>query len=235
MSLPEVDCVLAIGAHPDDCEILAGGTLARFARQGARVVICHACSGSKGHHELGPEALATQRRQEAIAAAAVVQAESVSLEFPDGELFDDYPNRRRFIELLRQHRPGLVLTHSPLDYHPDHVMTSHLVGAATWFAESAGHKTDSEPLDMHPPVWHMDTVTGLQFQPTIYVDITETMELKRGMVRAHANQLATMEHRQAIALERLMEDQARLRGHQCGTPFAEGFAPLLHWKRVQPL
>ena len=235
MSLPPVDCVLAIGAHPDDCEVLAGGTLARFAADGARVVVAHACSGSKGHHALGPEALAAQRRQEAVAAADVIGARSVSLAFPDGELFDDYPTRRMFIELLRQHRPGLVLTHSSSDYHVDHVTTAHLVAAASWFAESAGHKTDSPPLDAPPTVWSMDTVTGLGCQPTLYVDITATMDAKRAMVRAHANQIETMAHRQLTTLEQLMVDQARLRGHQCGTTFAEGFCPLLAWKRVAPL
>lgn len=235
MSLPQVDCVLAVGAHPDDCEVLAGGTLARFAARGARVVIAHACSGNKGHHELGPEALAAQRREEAVAAANVIGAESVSLEFPDGELFDDYPTRRRFIELLRRHKPDLVLTHAPTAYHPDHVATAHLVTAASWFAESAGHKTDSEPLPKQPPVWSMDTITGLQFQPTIYVNITETMDAKRRMVQAHANQLASMAHRQVTTLEQLMTDQARLRGHQCGTTYAEGFCPVLQWKRVLSL
>lgn len=235
MSLPQVDGVLAVGAHPDDCELSAGGTLARFARQGARVVICHVCSGSKGHHELGPEALAAQRRQEAMAAAQIIGAESVSLDVPDGELFDDYPMRRRFIELLRQHRPDLILTHAAQDYHPDHVTTGHLVAAASWFAESAGHKSASPPLPSQPAIWSMDTAVGLQFQPTLYVDITETMDVKRRMLQAHANQIESMKERQITSLEQVMEDLARMRGHQCGTPFAEGFAPLLHWKRVLPM
>ena len=115
--------VLAIGAHPDDLEILCGGTLARCAQRGDQVTMLIMSDGSAGHAEIGAEELAAIREREARAAAAVIGAELVWLGLRDEFVFNDEPTRFRLLNAIRGARPDLILTHAREDYHPDHVAT----------------------------------------------------------------------------------------------------------------
>src|SRR5215468_711796 len=97
--------ILAIHAHPDDVEILAGGTMALLAAQGHRITIATMTPGDCGSAELGPEEIARVRRGEAAAAAALIGAEYVCVEFRDLAIFNDDESRRRVAGILRQVAP----------------------------------------------------------------------------------------------------------------------------------
>src|SRR5947209_14165263 len=112
--------VLAIHAHPDDIEILAGGTLALLAEAGHEITIATFTPGDCGSRELGAEEIAAVRRREAANSAARIGARYVCLEFRDLCIFSDGPSRRRVTELLRQTRPQVILTAAPVDYLCDH-------------------------------------------------------------------------------------------------------------------
>ncbi len=234
MTSGSVERVLAVGAHPDDCELLCGGTLTRYAERGASIFICAVACGDKGARFGTSQDLAEERRHEAAAAAAVIAATPLCLEMPDGEVFPHAELRLKLIETIRHARPDLILTHSPGDYHADHQATADLVAAASWFAASPGHLTASAPLAEPVPVFYMDTLAGLAFQPTEYVDVTGVIETKEAMLRCHASQLGQAAQHGDPDLIGLMRDLARLRGHQCGVCYAEGFRPCLKWKRVRP-
>src|SRR5688572_24212078 len=103
--------VLAVGAHPDDLEITCGGTLARYARAGHTVVMAHLLNGDKGHYRMAPAELVKIRREEARRAAAVIGAESVTLDMPDGMLYSCAETRQRVIDLVREVKPDVVITH----------------------------------------------------------------------------------------------------------------------------
>ena len=75
--------ILAIAAHPDDVEILCAGTLAKYSKLGHEVFICHVCDGSRGSKTHKPEEIAAIRRKEAIAAAAIIGAGSLTAGIPD--------------------------------------------------------------------------------------------------------------------------------------------------------
>src|SRR5262249_9034672 len=109
--------VLAVVAHPDDAELLCAGTLARARADGAVVGIGVLCQGDKGQPTPPIADLASVRRQEMSAAAALLGAELLFGEIPDGALFDGPEERRLLTEWLRRFRPTLVLVHSPDDYH----------------------------------------------------------------------------------------------------------------------
>ena len=119
--------ILAIHAHPDDVEILAGGTLALLAARGHEITIATFTPGDCGSRDLGPEEIAAIRRREAANAAARIGAEYFCLEMRDLRIFNDDPSRRRVTEALRQARPEVVLTASPVDYMCDHEIASALV------------------------------------------------------------------------------------------------------------
>lgn len=225
--------VLAVGAHPDDLEILCGGTLARFAARGDVVVMLVMTDGSAGHAEIGAVELAAIREREARAAAAVIGAELVWLGLPDEFVFNDEPTRRRLLEAIRAAQPDLILTHEPEDYHPDHRATSRAVFDASFVMGLPNVQTASPPHPGVAPLFYFDTLAGVGFQPAEYVDITPTFATKQAMLAAHESQVAWLRHHDAIDIQAFMETVARFRGLQCGSQYAEAFRPAHAWPRLR--
>jgi len=226
--------VLAVGAHPDDLEILCGGTLAKFAGQGVQVDMAVATDGSAGHMVIPPAELAAIRRQEAINAAAVIGAKLHWLGYTDELLFEDIPTRLRFVELVRETKPDLILTHDPDDYHPDHRVVSRLVFGASFVSGLPNVKTN---LPAHPgvqPLYYFDVLTGINFSPGEFVDITDTQAIKKQMLECHASQLTWLEEHHSVNGLDFIDVMGRSRGMQCGVAFAEAFRPLMGWGRLRP-
>src|SRR5574340_489864 len=119
--------ILVVHAHPDDAEILAGGTLALLASGGHRVVIVTLAPGDCGTREHGPEEIAAIRRAEAASSARLIGAEYQCAGFRDLAIFNDDPSRRRVTRGLREVDPDIVITASPVDYMADRENTSTLV------------------------------------------------------------------------------------------------------------
>ena len=133
--------ILAIHAHPDDVEFLAGGTMALLAGLGHPLTIATFTPGDCGSKQLGPEEIAAVRRREAANAAALIGARYLCLEMRDMAIFNDDASRRLVTETLRQTRPDLVLTASPVDYHCDHEAASALVRDACFAAPAPNYRT----------------------------------------------------------------------------------------------
>src|SRR5437764_9576546 len=95
--------VLAVGAHPDDLEILCGGTLARFVREGHAVVMCHATLGDRGSYVHTSDEVAAIRGKEARRAAEICGAEHATLGLHDAEVDAADPQQRRLVvDLVRE-------------------------------------------------------------------------------------------------------------------------------------
>ena len=124
--------ILIIGAHPDDADIKAGGTAAKWCALGHVVRLVSLTNGQAGHQTMhGPE-LASRRRAEAEAAAATIGATYEVFDHPDGELDDRLEYRHEVIRLIRSFRPDLIITHRSTDYHPDHRFAGLLVQDASY-------------------------------------------------------------------------------------------------------
>jgi LmbE family N-acetylglucosaminyl deacetylase len=225
--------ILSIHAHPDDAEILAGGTLALLADLGHHITIATFTPGDCGSKQLGPEEIANVRRREAANAAALIGARYVCLEMRDLAIFDDDVSRRRVTETLRQTRPDLVLTAAPSDYHCDHEAASALVRDACFAAPAPNYSTRAEkpapPIDRIPHLYFMDPVEGRErdgrpAQPDFVVDIAATFNRKRAMLAEHASQRIWLrEHHGTDDYLDAMEHWTRERGALVGVPFGEGF------------
>src|SRR5439155_7238630 len=100
--------VLVIGAHPDDADIKAGGTAAKWCALGHVVQLVSLTNGQAGHHAMPGPRLAERRRTEARASAAVIGATYEVFDHPDGELDDRLEYRARVIRLLRTFGPDVV-------------------------------------------------------------------------------------------------------------------------------
>jgi N-acetylglucosamine malate deacetylase 1 len=165
--------LLAVGAHPDDLEIYAFGAIAAWVEAGAAVTLAVATDGARGGREPG-ETLAAARRAEAAAAAALLGLDAPRfLDFPDGALVADAALVAALAGLVAEVEPDLVLSHAPNDYHADHRALAAAVDAAAGF---------------RAPVLQADTMTGLGFAPTAWVEVTAQFPLKRAAIRAHASQ-----------------------------------------------
>jgi LmbE family N-acetylglucosaminyl deacetylase len=118
--------IVSIHAHPDDAEILAGGTLALLAALGHEILIVSLSAGDCGSTVYGPDEIATIRKTEAAESAALIGAEYRWGGFRDLAIFNDDPSRRTMTGLLRDLRAEIILTAAPSDYLSDHEATSQL-------------------------------------------------------------------------------------------------------------
>jgi len=124
--------ILIIGAHPDDCEIKAGGVTALYREIGHQVKFVSVTNGESGHHQLSPAELVKVRRAETNQVASLMGIEYEVLGNRDGRLQPTLEARFELIALIRRYQPDLILTHRPNDYHPDHRATSTLVCDAAY-------------------------------------------------------------------------------------------------------
>ncbi|HEV8146308.1 MAG TPA: PIG-L family deacetylase [Bryobacteraceae bacterium] len=222
--------IASIHAHPDDSEILAGGTLARLAALGHRITIVTMTPGDCGSAEHSPEQIAAIRRREAAAAAALISASYRCAEFRDLAIFNDDPSRRRVTELLRELAPDVVLTASPIDYLCDHENTSALVRDACFGACAPNYAPGESPaLPRIPHLYFMDAIGGVDREGTLiladfYVDIATAFATKQAMLACHESQRAWLRKQHGIDdyLD-TMERWTREVGRRSGREFAEGF------------
>jgi LmbE family N-acetylglucosaminyl deacetylase len=187
---------LALLAHPDDAEILCGGTLIRLQQEhGYEIHIATATAGDCGTMDRTMEAISTIRREEARRAAALIDGCYHCLEEKDGFVVYDRPTIRKAIDLMRKIVPSIVFTHAAKDYMLDHEQTSMLARAAT-FISSAPNASEL-PLASHhriPYLYYCDPIEGLEpsgtrVQPTTYVPLNPLVhELKLEMLGQHASQ-----------------------------------------------
>lgn len=172
--------ILVIGAHPDDSDIKAGGTAAKWCRLGHTVGLVSVTDGSAGHQTLrGPE-LAARRRPEAQAAGAVIGASYRVLGHPDGALLPTLEARHEIIRLIRSFRPDLVLTHRPNDYHPDHRNVGMLMQDAAYMVTVPFFCPDTPHLTRNPVFLFYED--GFQkpnpFSPDVVVAIDDVIDKK---------------------------------------------------------
>ena len=215
--------VLAIGAHPDDIELICAGTMAKFKNQGAEIFMCHVCDGNKGSKVYKSDELAKIRRNEAIESAKLIRATSIWAGISDGEVVLDLDSRKKIVEVIRQTAPDLIITHSPNDYHADHINTSRLVFEATYLAGLVLWDSKYPAPEKLPYLYYMDTIAGVNFMPDEYVDISETIEIKIEMMMKMQSQLGWLKEMHNVNSDEFIRTVAKFRGFQAGVEYAEAF------------
>ncbi|HEX9801302.1 MAG TPA: bacillithiol biosynthesis deacetylase BshB1 [Thermoanaerobaculia bacterium] len=217
--------VLAVGPHPDDVELGAGGTVAKLARAGRRVAILHLTCG-----EAGTRGSVAERRREAERAAERLGAASVEfLALGDGGLRIGREEEELVIAALRRLRPELVLGPAPEDRHPDHGRAHRLLRAACFYAGLAkrGAAPPHRPAALFSYLQH-DAV----FAPSFVVDVTADWATKQAALDAYESQIhrlgaepsagpstVTASRRFRLAVEGRARHFGQLVGAELGEPF----------------
>ncbi len=171
------------------------------------------------------------REKEARNSAKLIGAGSFSLNIPDGELFPNMENRLKMLEMIRLAKADLIITHSPDDYMSDHTATSQLVTEASFYTRDPGFKVRAEMYQTIPPIFFMDTLAGVNFQPTEYVDVSETIGMKKKMLALHESQLKWLLDSEGIDILASVDTVARFRGLQASVKYAEGSRQYQVWPR----
>jgi bacillithiol biosynthesis deacetylase BshB1 len=226
--------VLAIGAHPDDVDMIVGGTISKLAHRGKTVVIADLTRG-----EMGTRGSPELRAKEARCAAEVLKVEDrIQFDLGDGRMEDNLESRRQVIELIRELKPRVVMGHYWEDLHPDHVAAGRILRSVMYPAGFANYPAEGEP---YRPAEFLFFMAHFPFSPSFIVDITGYHDQKIEAVRCFASQLY-VEGSQAPATGisqpdflKKLEGRARHFGSLIDRSFGEPFLVLRSVPMVDPV
>ena len=216
--------ILAVGAHPDDVELVMGGTIAREAARGRRIALLDLTRGESGSRGT-PET----RVEEAQAAAKVLGASHrESLTLPDARLEVVPRQRDAVLEVVRRLRPRVVLTQHWEQRHPDHTAASRLVYEACFFAGLRNYAGELGPPWRPGKVAYALTMTEVtEVKPSFVVDITAFWGTKLRAIAAYESQWTPPPGQtQKLPLDLFRERvelAGRRHGERIGVTYGEGF------------
>jgi LmbE family N-acetylglucosaminyl deacetylase len=183
--------IIVFGAHPDDCDIRAAGTAAKWAEMGHKVKFVSVTNGDAGHQSEGGGALAKRRRAEAMESARRLGIEYEVLDNHDGELLPTLDVRKQIIRQIRLWNADLVIAPRPNDYHPDHRYTGVLIQDAAYMVVVPNVVPDVPALKNNPVfLYQQDHFQRPNpFRPDVAVDIDSTWGKKVAALDAHVSQV----------------------------------------------
>ena len=172
--------IICFGAHPDDCELQAGGVAALWAAHGHHVKFVSVTNGDIGHWREAGGPLARRRTAEVERAARILGITTEVLDIHDGELLPTLENRRTLTRLIREWKADLVMSHRPNDYHPDHRYTGILVQDSAYMVTVPFFCPDTPILKTNPVfLFYPDRFQKPNpFQPDIAVSIDSVIDRK---------------------------------------------------------
>jgi LmbE family N-acetylglucosaminyl deacetylase len=182
--------IIAFGAHPDDCELDAGGTAARWAKLGHKVKFVSVTNGDIGHHEMAGATLARRRTAEVRRCAEILGITTEVLDNHDGELLPSLENRKAIVRLIRDWKADLVIAPRPNDYHPDHRYTGILVQDAAFMVIVPGFCPDVPALRKNPVFFYAEDAFQKPnpFSPDVVVAIDPVFGQKVACIDALESQ-----------------------------------------------
>ncbi|MCP4457906.1 MAG: bacillithiol biosynthesis deacetylase BshB1 [Cytophagales bacterium] len=220
--------VLAIGAHPDDVELGAGGTLVVQKALGQTIGILDLTRG-----EMGTRGTAEIRDQEATEAGRILDLDvRDNMEFKDVFFKEDEEHKMKLVQKIRLYRPKIVLTNAEEDRHPDHGRAAKLVEEACFWAGLKRIETvddSGNAQEPHRPTHVYHFIQSRSNTPDFYVDISDVHEQKIEAYKAYKSQFfdpTSVEPETYVSSQNfisMVESRAREYGQRIGVQYAEGF------------
>ena len=226
--------IIVLHGHPDDTEAFSAGMLKLMADKGYKITIVTLTAGGLGSMSGHREKTIQLRTQEARKAAAVLNAEFYCLGQKDAYAYDDADTRMMFTDLIRKVKAGIVITHLPMDYHPDHRVACNIAEAAAMVSSLPNVPCDEPHLETTPLLYHSATIDlsdpiGEELpQPHFYLDITSAMDTKLEMLSHHHSQIELMKHMHKMDnFFELMKQYNENLGEKIGVQYAE-----VYWQHL---
>jgi bacillithiol biosynthesis deacetylase BshB1 len=222
--------LLVIAVHPDDAELGAGGTIAKYVAAGKKVGIVDLTRG-----ELGTRGTAETRDREANDAAAILGlAIRDNLGLRDGFFNNSEEDKLAVIQAIRKYQPEIIITNAVTDRHPDHGRAGHMVNEACFLAGLRKVETAFDGIiqEAHRPRLVLQMIQDYYIKPDVVLDITDYYAIKEKSVLAYKTQFYTGEESDLdepqtyISNPDFMEStaaRAREFGRSIQVKYAEGF------------
>lgn len=219
--------ILAFGAHPDDVEISAAGTLLKYAAAGKKIGIVDLTEG-----ELGTRGTVDTRYEEAEQAGKLIGIQARhNLRMADGFFEPNEENKRLIIEQIRRFKPEIVFANSILDRHPDHGRAAKLVADACFLAGLRKIETEWEGVEQqaYRPRLVVHYIQDYFIEPDFVVDVTPFAEKKIEVIKAYSTQFFdpnSKEPSTPISGEEFfdfLKGRMLMMGRPAGMKYAEGF------------
>ncbi|MFQ5432637.1 MAG: bacillithiol biosynthesis deacetylase BshB1 [Nitrospinota bacterium] len=211
--------ILAVGVHPDDIELGAGGAVAELIRSGKSVALLDLTNGEPTPHG-SPEI----RKKETQKANEILNVKKrIQLDFKNREVFDSQNGRRKIAEQYRLLRPKLILLPYWEDAHPDHVQASEMAQAARFIAKYT--KTDMEGEPFFPPrlLFYLCVHLRKMVKPSLIFDISGTIDQKLEALRAYQSQFFSGDGVRGAEFIEKIKTQAAWYGSLIGAGYGEPF------------
>lgn len=178
--------IMAVGGHIGDAELTAGPLLAKCSLQGDKIVTVALTGGEKGNPpHLSVSEYRKQKIEEANKFADMLGGEAVVFPYADGELPDNDEVRFMLCDVIRKHKPSLIITHWKNSIHKDHKLTSKIVLDAQFYAGLASFERELPAHWANGPYYAENWEDADEFKPYIYVDVTEGFDLWKKAVSTH--------------------------------------------------
>ncbi len=230
MKTNEQTDILVIAAHPDDAELSCGGTIAQLTASGKSVVIADCTKG-----ELGSRGTVKLREKETANASKIMGVNTrVNLGMPDGNIQQTPDNILSIVSIIRRFRPQIILFNPPYERHPDHENVHRLVRSAVFQSGLTKIETFHKGISQttHRPKHIFSYMQTYEFEPSFYVDISDSFDVKIAAIRAYSSQVFvegendTTEPVTFISkpdFMEMLEARARYFGALIGVKYAEPF------------
>jgi bacillithiol biosynthesis deacetylase BshB1 len=222
--------ILVFGAHPDDAEIGMGATIYKHTKAGFQVGICDLTQAEMSSNG----SVQTREREAADASMILGLAARSNLGLPDRGLFMNTATIEQVTREIRKRRPRIVFAPYWQDRHPDHVMSSRLVGEAVFNAKLRNYMPEDAPVTVEHVYYYF---INDQYEPQLIVDVSEEYTVKMNALRAYKTQFELADEASSFVptlinqgfLERI-EAKDRWLGQKANCNYAEGFATKLPFR-----
>lgn len=219
--------LLAFGVHPDDIELSCAGTLLTEKLNGKKTGAIDLTQG-----ELGSRGSAEIRKQEATAAAKILQLDvRENLLMADGFFKNDEAHQRRVITAIRKYQPEIILCNAPEDRHPDHGRSAQLVEDAAFLSGLRKIETfdNGQLQEIWKPKYVFNYIQDRYLNPNFVIDISAVMDKKIDAIKAYGTQFYNPNHDEPqtyISTPDFLDSviyRSKMMGKMIGVSYAEGF------------
>lgn len=178
--------LMVVGAHAGDAENMAGAIAAKYGHSGNSVLLVHMTLGERGHPKLSDEDYAKQKKEEAESVAKILGATPIFLPYKDGELPNTEETRYRLCDVIRKHRPHIILTHWKGSLHRDHRHTHYIVRDSVFYSGLKGISRSYPAHRVQALYFAENWEDSVGFKPEILVDVSDFFDVWREAVSRYA-------------------------------------------------